>query len=143
MYDVLEVCRHIINYCNDKDYGISNLKLQKLLYFIQAYFLIASPNHKACFYEPIEAWDFGPVVPVAYGEYKQYGSTNIPHIDYYYNNSWSNLFRSPPIKFNDDVITSEDKLLIDAVIEKLKSYSATDLVKITHEAIRRYFDADR
>lgn len=39
-YDVLEVCRHVINYSNEKEYGISNLKLQKVLYFIQAYFLI-------------------------------------------------------------------------------------------------------
>ena len=39
-YDVLEVCRHVINYSNEQDYGISNLKLQKVLYLIQAYFLI-------------------------------------------------------------------------------------------------------
>lgn len=31
-YDVLEVCRHVINYSNEKEYGISNLKLQKVLY---------------------------------------------------------------------------------------------------------------
>ena len=39
-YRVLDVCRHVINYSNKHDYGISNLKLQKVLYFIQAYFLI-------------------------------------------------------------------------------------------------------
>ena len=38
-YKVLDVCRHVINYSNEHDYGISNLKLQKVLYFIQAYFL--------------------------------------------------------------------------------------------------------
>ena len=38
-YNVLDVCRHVINYSNEHDYGISNLKLQKVLYFIQAYFL--------------------------------------------------------------------------------------------------------
>lgn len=38
-YNVLTVCRHIINFSNEKDYGISNLKLQKILYFVQAYFL--------------------------------------------------------------------------------------------------------
>ncbi len=49
MYDVLEVCRHIINYSNAKDYRISNFKLQKLLYFVQAYFLIASRDKQPCF----------------------------------------------------------------------------------------------
>lgn len=39
-YNVLDVCHHTINYSNEHDYGISNLKLQKVLYFIQAYFLI-------------------------------------------------------------------------------------------------------
>ena len=35
-YKVLDVCRFVINYSNERDYGISNLKLQKVLYFIQA-----------------------------------------------------------------------------------------------------------
>ena len=78
-YNVLDICRHVINFSNDKDYGISNLKLQKVLYFIQAYFLI-STNEK-CFKERIEAWDFGPVVPEAYREYKQFGSGDIPSIE--------------------------------------------------------------
>ena len=79
-YNVLDVSRYVINYSNEKDYGISNLKLQKILYFIQAYFLISTPNGMPCFREKIEAWDFGPVVPEAYREYKQYGSTDIPVI---------------------------------------------------------------
>lgn len=79
-YDVLDISRYIINYSNDKDYGVSNLKLQKILYFVQAYFLINIPDSHVCFKERIEAWNFGPVVPKAYREYKQYGSTNIPTI---------------------------------------------------------------
>ena len=30
IYDVLDVCRHIINYSEKEDYGVSNLMLQKL-----------------------------------------------------------------------------------------------------------------
>ena len=63
-YNVLDISRYIINYSNVKDYGISNLKLQKILYFVQAYFLIETGS--PCFKEKIEAWDFGPVVPKAY-----------------------------------------------------------------------------
>ena len=76
-YNVSDVSRYVIKYSNDKGYGISNLKLQKILYFIQAYFLINTPNGNPCFKEKIEAWDFGPVVPEAYREYEQYGSTDI------------------------------------------------------------------
>ena len=56
-YKVLDVCRHVINYSNEHDYGISNLKLQKVLYFIQAYFLTKKKDHTPCFDEKIEAWD--------------------------------------------------------------------------------------
>ena len=45
-----DISRYIINYSNKKDYGISNLKLQKILYFVQAYFLITEP-YTACFNE--------------------------------------------------------------------------------------------
>ena len=38
LYNVLDISRYIINYSNQQGYGISNLKLQKILYFVQAYF---------------------------------------------------------------------------------------------------------
>ena len=38
-YKVLDVCKYVIDYSNEKEYGISNLKLQKILYFIQTGFL--------------------------------------------------------------------------------------------------------
>lgn len=132
MYDVLEVCRHVINYSNAKKYSISNLKLQKLLYFIQAYFLIASPNKKPCFRQRIEAWDFGPVVPEAYIEYKRYGSVSILPIRYYHLDAWGNKYKSMPIEYKDNEISEADKKLIDKVIEHFSMYSATDLVAITH-----------
>ena len=55
-YDLLGVCRLIVNYSNEKEYNISNLKLQKLLYYIQAYFLVK--KKRPCFDEDIEAWIF-------------------------------------------------------------------------------------
>ena len=131
MYDALEVARHIVNYCNEKNYSISNLKLQKLLYFVQAYFLIASPDKKPCFWDTIEAWDFGPVVPNVYSEFKQFGGTNIPKISVYYDSSLGSFY-ADPIQFKDDKITKNDKKLIDDVIEKFKLYTASDLVTLTH-----------
>lgn len=131
-YDVLEICRHVINYSNEKDYGISNLKLQKVLYLIQAYFLIDKTKNASCFDDKIEAWDFGPVVPAAYHEYKQYGSGDIPTIDSYILFDTDNIWNTERVKFNDDVITDEDKNRINKVVDKFSGYSATDLVAITH-----------
>ena len=47
----------------------SNLVLQKLLYFIQAYCLVVL--NRAAFDEKIEAWMYGPVIPEAYYNVKR------------------------------------------------------------------------
>ena len=116
MYRVLDVCQYIIEYSNEKGYGISNLKLQKLLYFIQAEFLVESDEK--CFPEKIIAWDFGPVVLEAYREYKIYGSCQIfnPSV----NNSICNLF------------TEDDRKIIEKIVDALADYSSTDLLYIIH-----------
>ena len=131
-YKVLDVCRHVINYSNKYDYGISNLKLQKVLYFIQVYFLITKKDHTPCFDEKIEAWDFGPVVPEAYLEYKQYGSGDIPIIKSFIILDKDNVWNSKRVKFEDTAISDDDKSLIDKVVDKFADYSATELVSLTH-----------
>lgn len=131
-YKVLDVCRHVINYSNEHDYGISNLKLQKVLYFIQAYFVTKKKDHTRCFDEKIEAWDFGPVVPEAYHEYKQYGSGDIPTIESFIMFDKDDIWNSKRVEFEDTAISDNDKSLIDKVVDKFADYSATDLVSLTH-----------
>lgn len=131
-YKVLDVCRHVINYSNEHDYGISNLKLQKVLYFIQAYFLTKKKDHTRCFDGKIEAWDFGPVVPEAYHEYKQYGSGDIPTIESFIMFDKDDIWNSKRVEFEDTAISDNDKSLIDKVVDKFADYSATDLVSLTH-----------
>lgn len=52
---------------------ITNLKLQKLLYFAQG-FVLAS-REQPLFEERIEAWTYGPVVPEVYRRFKAWGSS--------------------------------------------------------------------
>ena len=159
-YNVLDVCRHIINYSEKEDYGVSNLKLQKLLYFVQAYFMLEKKDHAPCFHEKIEAWDFGPVVPEAYQEWAKYGRCDIPLIESYMVIDQDNIWNSYRVQYHDDIIDEDDKKLIDRVIDRFADYTATDLVsltlcqrpwmdtyvegqnnEITTDAIRRYFSA--
>lgn len=126
---VLDVCRYVIEYSNDKKYGISNLKLQKVLYFIQAYFLIE--KDEPCFDERIEAWDFGPVVPVAYHEYKMFGSTNIPTMHSYLHYG-SNIWDVERRQYGKCNLKKNDQELINNVVDMFADYSATDLVRLTH-----------
>jgi len=55
---------------------ISNLKLQKLLYYAQGLHL--AKFNKPLFPEKIEAWMHGPVVPVIYHHFKDHGNNGIP-----------------------------------------------------------------
>ena len=104
LYDVLDISRHIINYSDEKDYGVSNLKLQKLLYFVQGNFLRVLK--RACFYEEIEAWKYGPVIPEVYSEFKMFGSNDIPRITHY-NYFESNRYR--PVQRTFVINLSEDE----------------------------------
>ncbi len=129
----LDVARYIINYSNKKEYSTSNLKLQKLLYFVQAYFLSFTPSRKPCFEEEIEAWDFGPVVPSVYHEFKSFGGNSIPVITSYYKfNSNNSLWSIKKIAYDPECISKEERKIIESVVDKFAPYSASSLVSLTH-----------
>ena len=113
MYNALDVAKYIITYCKKNQKPISNLKLQKLLYFVQAQFLV-SENH-ACFNNRIEAWDLGPVVPDVYHQFKVYGS-------------------NPIILWKDGHfgISTHDRNIIDSIVDDCNQYTASQLVDLTH-----------
>ena len=67
MYNVLDISKYVINYSHDIGASITNLKLQKILYYIQAAFLVN--KQEKCFAEPIVAWEFGPVSVETYNQY--------------------------------------------------------------------------
>ena len=115
MYSAIDVAKYIIWYCKRQGYRISNLKLQKILYFVQASFLVNQGN--PCFFEDIEAWDFGPVVPEVYHEFKILGGGDIP--EYVCENAEKQIMRG-------------DRQLINEMVDDCAAYSASSLVEITH-----------
>jgi uncharacterized phage-associated protein len=66
----LSVARYIIRRSNISGEPITNLKLQKLLYYAQGWSLAFFS--KRLFAEDFEAWIRGPVVPSIYRHYKVY-----------------------------------------------------------------------
>lgn len=130
MYKVLDICRYVINYSNLNLNGISNLKLQKILYFIQAQFLIET--NKPCFEEKIEAWNFGPVIPEAYLEFERFGASNIPLISTYLEYDKNNLWNAEIKTFDKNVILNKHRTMINNILDIFSNYSATDLLELTH-----------
>lgn len=112
MYDARTIADYVIAYYERTDWVISNLKLQKVLYFLQAQYLVS--YNKRLFDDEIEAWGIGPVVPSVYQEYKIFGSASIPG-------------------FNKQMprIVKEDAILIDEMLERLRNMSSTYLTQIT------------
>ena len=73
-------CHDVANYflaLVDEDAGdtISNMKLQKLVYYAQGFYLAL--YGKPLFPERIEAWDQGPVIPELYRRFEKFGAKAI------------------------------------------------------------------
>ena len=100
---------------DEEDDGITNMKLQKLVYYAQAFHLAIFDN--PLFSEKIEAWIHGPVCPELYFEYKRYGSMPIESE----HNVSLDMFRKNQIS------------LLDEVNEVFGQYSAGKLRNMTHE----------
>ena len=87
---VQEVANYFLNKLDiETEDCISNLKLQKLVYYAQGF--VMAIKDKKLFNEPIEAWEHGPVVRVLYNKYKANGKSGImrtegleyPHLEQY------------------------------------------------------------
>jgi len=76
-YAANDIAKHILELSNPEVGDmISNLKLQKLLYYVQGFHL--AMYDQPLFNEDIYAWQYGPVVPEVYHEYKALGPGAIP-----------------------------------------------------------------
>ncbi len=64
-----DIARWFIAWAENVDAEVSNLKLQKLLYYAQGHRLGATGE--PLFSDPIQAWAHGPVVAEVYHAYKE------------------------------------------------------------------------
>ena len=71
----LDVAFYFIKKGLDEKKPITNKKLQKLVYYSQAWSLVL--NNEKLFKEKIEAWVHGPAIPSLYEKFMQFGSKPI------------------------------------------------------------------
>ena len=105
-------------YISNSDYDITDLSLQKLLYFVKA-FSLGVFGGKNIFKEECEAWAYGPVFPDIYAKYKAYGNSLIPKISLK-----SNYFSK---------LSNKEKDIIDYVLDNLGRLNGKTLMDITHK----------
>lgn len=94
---------------------LTNLKIQKLVYF--AHFISLTTFKIPLISDEIEAWTYGPVIPSLYQSLK----------------NWKDQPISGNIASNDNAEVSPIAcMIIESTWDKLKSYSAGQLVNISH-----------
>jgi uncharacterized phage-associated protein len=115
-YKALDIAKKLICLAqNDEPNGgelLTNLKLQKLLYYQQGFHLafFGTP----LFEEPVESWMYGPVVPSVYDEYSKYGSASLP------------------VTTQAITLTDDEEKLFNEVFDAYREFSAIGLMNKTH-----------
>ncbi len=106
------IANFFINFFHKHGDYLTNLKLQKLLYFSQAWHLAFYEN--PLFDDEIQAWVHGPVVPNIYRQFKKY--------------EWHPIDEQPAEpKLNDSLVS-----YLKEIVDYYGNYSAYELEKITH-----------
>ena len=115
-YKAIDIAKKIIFKAQDDEPNggdrMTNLKLQKLLYYQQGYHLafFGTP----LFDDEIEAWMYGPVVPSVYNVYSKYIASTLPEV-------------------KDVIYLSDDEEeLFNEVYDAYREFSAIGLMNRTH-----------
>ena len=110
MYSVIEIAKYVISYCMEMGTPISNLQLQKILYFLQVYYV---RKGFPLFREEIYAWQHGPVILEVYHMFSGYGASRIQNI------------------YTTEVSPADEANLLP-IVEKLRTIDPWELVNMTH-----------
>ncbi len=112
-YKVIDIANKVLAKGTTEEDLVSNMKLQKLLYYMQGFYL--AYFDKPLFNDELEAWMYGPVVPKVYESFKENGSKGIE-------------YTGEVIKLG----TENEEKLFNEVYRVYAKYSATGLMEMTH-----------
>jgi uncharacterized phage-associated protein len=115
-YKAIDIAKTFLTFVNP-EYGdfLSNLKIQKLLYYAQGFSLAL--HQKPLFEEKIIAWQYGPVVEEVYQELREFSNGAIPQ----------------PENYSIDFLNEDEIDLLKEVYDVYGQFSATKLVEMTHD----------
>ncbi|MDM8012211.1 MAG: DUF4065 domain-containing protein [Parasphingorhabdus sp.] len=124
VYGIREIANWLLAYADENDVGLSNMSLNKLVYFIHEYMLVKFSRRISA--AKIEAWEHGPVFRELYRSFKKFGDKSIT--------SKASMFDA---KLNSVVevepkISYHDGLLMREAIDDLLRLPASILRDISH-----------
>lgn len=109
---------YLINKFNQNGKSVSNLQIQKLMYFFEAYYMNIYDDVEKLYDCNFNAWAFGPVAIPLYTQFRKFGSGPIILTDE--NRECGNN------------ISDDKKTLLDNIYISFKDISSNTLVAITH-----------
>ena len=118
------VANFILDYCDGRRRQVTNLALQKIVYFCHVWSLIASG--KPLVRHKFEAWELGPVLPYLYRAFRRYDCAPI----------MSRAMRIDPADGRQRIVGYDFDLELELLLrETTEFYSrlrAGDLVELSH-----------
>lgn len=119
MAKALDVARYLIHLANSEDEPdlLTHLRLQKLLYYCQGWFL--GLTSRQLFPERIEAWVHGPVVVSLYPHFADYGFCSIPPDSF-------------PFDETQTTLSDGEREFVESVWQVYREYSGSSLREMTH-----------
>jgi uncharacterized phage-associated protein len=125
MYDVRDITNAVLDHADEMNVAITNLSLQKLLYFIHGWFfsIYDAPLIKNKF----EAWQYGPVQRVIYDQFKATKDQPIRGLRATFINPLNG-----EDEYREPLIDSEHLAIIGEILAKYSDHSAGQLVEESH-----------
>lgn len=77
MYSAVDIANIFVKKGIDDNSPVTQMKLQKLVFFANGAMLALTDKSKKLVVEPFQAWDYGPVIPEIYSKFKQFGAGEI------------------------------------------------------------------
>ena len=125
MYDVRDVANVILEFADERRLELTNLALQKLLYFVHGWFY--SIYEQPLIKNKFEAWQHGPVQRVVYDQFKSFKSGGIKGV----RATYLDPATGDPV-YREPIISVEHASVIYEVLEKYRRYTAGQLVDESH-----------
>jgi|ERR1700722_13820473 uncharacterized phage-associated protein len=126
MYEARKVCNYLLARYDAQRLDLTNLRLNKLLFFIHAASL--STRNDGLIRNHFEAWQFGPVIRPVFDAFKKHGDHWVTEPAKFLDYATGEL---KPIPFDD--ISSTDTHAIDQAFAEYSRFSTGQLVALSHE----------
>lgn len=133
-YSVKQIANYFLNLAVVDGIPITPLKLQKLVYYAHGWYL--GFTHRPLIRESVRAWDYGPVIPDLYDEFRKYGGSPIRELARIMRvidneeDDFEIVFEEAEIPNGEEHVFTRD--LLKKVWKEYGCYNARQLSSMTH-----------